>query len=121
MYPGDSLSMSSGDIFFSNAYDNGASCTWTITCPSSSDDVTVTFVAFETEANYDYVSVYDGYGSSALYSPQIFHESGSLSSIPSYDRSVSTTGNVATVEFDSDNSVAGLGFDMEWACGGGGH
>jgi hypothetical protein len=108
---GVSLAMTSGNVFFSNSYDNGATCSWTITCPNANDGVTLSFVQFDTEAYYDFVDVYDG-GRDA--GTSIFHESGSLSSIGS--PKVVTANNVATIEFTSDGSVGGVGFDAEWVC-----
>jgi hypothetical protein len=54
---GASLS-GSGDIFFSDQYENSASCQWTLSC--SSGHPHIHFSQFETERNFDFVNVYDG-------------------------------------------------------------
>lgn len=107
---GSSMYQSAGNIFFSDAYDNGQACTWTITCPSGNP--TLTFQSFQTEANFDYVDVYDG---ASTYSQQISHQSGSFANLR--DTSVSATGGSMVVQFTSDYSVTGQGFDASWNCG----
>ena len=47
-----------GDIDMDEGHGNGQDCRWTLQCTSGSP--TVTFNSFNTEANFDYVNVYDG-------------------------------------------------------------
>merc|ERR1719329_1934185 len=52
------MSAESGDFALDGGYDNGHDCNFVIACPSGTP--TVTFNSFETEANWDFVYVYDG-------------------------------------------------------------
>jgi hypothetical protein len=113
---GVTLTEDNGDIFFSNSYEEGATCHWTVTCNDGSP--TLDFQAFDTESDYDFVTVMDGPTSRA---PQLVHLSGSLNTLP--QSSVTATGSSMYVEFTADDSVGGQGFDASWECrrtGGGG-
>ena len=113
---GVTLTEDNGDIFFSNSYEEGETCHWTVTCNDGSP--TLDFQAFDTESDYDFVTVMDGPTSRA---PQLVHLSGSLNTLP--QSSVTATGSSMYVEFTADDSVGGQGFDASWECrrtGGGG-
>ena len=43
----------------SGEYGNSADCSWSMTCSNSTFVPTLTFTAFSTEANFDYVYFYD--------------------------------------------------------------
>lgn len=107
---GVTLSRGTGDIFFSNAYDNGAQCTWHINCPNAQQHVVLTFNQFQTEANYDFVDVYDG-SSAGFGAQRLAHESGNTN--PAAQTSTSSS---MTVQFTSDGSVTGQGFDASYRC-----
>lgn len=80
-------------------YTNGMNCYWSF---SSSARMQLIFTRFNTESNYDYVSVYDGDSTS---SQQIGYFSGS--SIPS---PIHSTSDKLYVRFTSDGSVTTSGF-----------
>jgi len=48
-----------------NPYSNNLDCSWTIS-PTAATSVTLTFNAFDTEENFDYVNIYDGTSSNDL-------------------------------------------------------
>lgn len=113
---GVTLSQDNGNIFFSNAYEAGVTCHWTVTCNDGSP--TLEFQAFDTESDYDFVTLYDGPTARA---PQLVHLSGTMQTLP--QTSAAATGSSMYVEFTSDDSVGGQGFDASWECrrtGGGG-
>ena len=96
---------------------NGAECLWHITCPSGDQTVSIFFELFSTEQNYDYVNVLDGPYDTSY---RLEHLSGSMSDISGHQSAVSS-GSEMTVQFTSDSSVTGAGFDASYSCGGGGH
>ena len=68
---------------------------------------------FDTETDYDFVDVYDG---PTVRSPQLGQPlSGSMATLA--QTSMSGTGSSLVVEFTSDDSVGGQGFDAQWTCG----
>ncbi|WP_459209390.1 reprolysin-like metallopeptidase [Aquimarina rhabdastrellae] len=85
----------------SSNYANNRDCSWLIQ-PENGGTVTLTFDSFNTEANYDYVLVYDGDSAAAT---RIGRFSGS--SLPS---AVTSTGNALFVRFTSDGSVTRAGW-----------
>ena len=86
-------------------------CKWAITCPGNTMP-TITFSEFETESDYDFVKVYDGATTRARLIDQM---SGSLTDLRY--TTLSATGSTMTVEFTSDGSVGGRGFDAQYRCG----
>ena len=62
------LETDSAQIDFSGVYTHGAQCSWTLACSSGTPNIA--FDSFQTEANYDFVDVYDTDGT------LIMHESG---------------------------------------------
>ena len=50
------------------SYANGVSCAWTIEASEASAVLSLTFVEFRTESNYDFLKVYDSLYSYGLYS-----------------------------------------------------
>ncbi len=85
----------------SNNYGNNKDCSWLIQ-PENGGTVTLNFSSFNTESNYDFVSVYDGTSASAT---RIGRFSGT--SIPS---ELTSTGNALFVRFTSDGSVTRAGW-----------
>ncbi len=73
----------------------------------------LTFESLGTEANFDFVDVFDG---SSPRGESLSHASGDLSSL-GRDTSMSTSGNAAYVQFTTDGSVQdGPGFDISYDC-----
>ena len=89
-------------------------CMWTITCPAAGTMPTITFNRFDTESNFDFVNVFDGAGTSPAMSMGTM--SGSLADLPS--DTMTPTGGSMTLEFTSDGSVGGIGFDATYECRG---
>jgi hypothetical protein len=77
-------------------YANSASCTWVV---SASGPITVTFSEFSTEADYDFVKLYDGTSSSA---PLLGSFSGTAVPAP-----VTSTGGAITAVFTSGAYMSG--------------
>ena len=102
-----------GIISFSDSnYADDSLCEWTIDCGSSV--VHIAFSEFQTEDKYDMVTLYDGSDSSAA---QIHQLTGTLTAS---DRvGYSSSSNVMLVEFTSDESIAGPGFEASYTCGDG--
>lgn len=104
--------ISAGDIFFSDSYTNQADCVWSISCDYGAH-VDLDITSFNTERNYDYLDILDG-------SSQVHHFSGDMADISGQTNTVSS-GSVLTLEFTSDGTDPGQGFDASWVCSGGGH
>jgi hypothetical protein len=85
-------------------------CKWAISCPSNTIP-TLSFSEFETESDYDFVKVYDGASTTARLIDQM---SGSLTDLR--QTTMTATGSSMTVEFTSDGSVGGRGFDAQYRC-----
>lgn len=88
-------------------YLDNQNCSWLIQ-PTTGGTVNLSFNAFRTEANFDFVSVYDG--TSAL-DPLIGSFSGNT--IPN---GMVSTGNSLFITFASDGIVVDSGFSMSWTC-----
>ena len=103
-----------GIISFSDSnYADDSLCEWTIDCGNSV--VNIAFSEFQTEDKYDMVTLYDGSDSSAA---QIHQLTGTLTAS---DRvGYSSSSSVMLVEFTSDESIAGPGFQASYTCGDGG-
>ncbi|CAM1345488.1 CUB domain-containing protein [Tenacibaculum amylolyticum] len=86
-------------------YADNRNCSWLIR-PSNGGTVTLSFDSFNTERNYDEVTVYDGANANA-------RELGSFSgtSIPA---AVTSTGNTLFVKFTSDGSVNAAGWSASY-------
>ena len=95
----------------SGSYQNDESCVWRLTCPSSRD-VRISFSSFSTEANYDFVNIYnnqDSWSTSAY--DRVFQHSGA--STPSR---VTSSGRYAVLEFVTDGSSTHGGFSATFSC-----
>ncbi len=96
-----------GSFSKTGGYDNGHDCNWNLVCPDSFAPI-VTFTAFQTEAGWDFVSIYDGADASA---PQLANCNGA--SCPDQTASQSNM----LVRFTSDGSVTMDGFEATYVCG----
>ncbi len=92
---------SSGD------YANNKNCTWLI-APTGASSVTLTFTLFNTEADWDFVDVYNGSNASA---PLLGSYSGT--SLPP---TLTATSGQMFVRFTSDVSVVDDGFSANYSC-----
>ncbi|WP_422089875.1 CUB domain-containing protein [Tenacibaculum ovolyticum] len=86
-------------------YEDDKNCTWLIQ-PADGGTVTLNFNSFNTEEDYDFVTVYDGESASAT---QLGSFSGS--SVP---KVVTSTGNSMFVKFTSDGSVNAAGWSANY-------
>ena len=101
------LTDASGNISSSNYpnnYKKDDSVCWIMSPPVGSV-VKLKFNNFQTEADYDFVRVFDG---SSMNSPQLLSVSGN--SIPSLLTTITSTSNRMLVVFSSDGSGAAKGF-----------
>ena len=98
-------------------YNDNANCKWVI-APAGANNITLNFTAFDTEANYDTVFVYDG-----------FDETGTLlmtwwgNTLPP---TINSTGGALCVKFTSDITINATGWSATYSstgitptCGGG--
>lgn len=91
-----------GDGSGNSYYWNNTNCDWLI-APDSVENITLTFTTLNTQANADFVSVYDGADVNA---PLIGKYSGNQ--VPPV---ITSTGNRLYITFISDDSGQGQGFD----------
>ena len=92
-------------------YQNNVACTWSIACSSGQPSLTIQ--QFESEADYDFLTIYNG--ESAAGSP-MESLSGSLAdgNIPTTTRTA--TGPAMTIQFTSDESITAGGFVVAYQC-----
>lgn len=84
---------------------------YTITvAPPNASSIDVSFGAFNVEANYDYLYVYDGNSTSA---PQVPGSPFSGTTIPS---SFTTSSGAFTFRFTSDGATAAPGYELNYSC-----
>ena len=98
--PSGSFSDGSGS---SNSYSDNSNCSWLIN-PAGVASITVSFSAFDTEAGFDFVRIFDNNTSS-----QVAQYSGN--SIPS---SVTVASDAVLVQFTSNNSNTSAGWDASY-------
>lgn len=91
-------------------YANNAFCYWNI-APAGATTITLNFTAFDTEANYDGVIVYDG---ETVNDPVLLNWSGT--NLPP---ATTSTGSKMLVVFTSDATVTQGGFDANYTITGG--
>ena len=117
-FPCDGCSSSSCGILTSargrltdgpSQYQNYASCKWLI-APLGATNVTITLSQFDTEYNYDFMTLSSCTDVSCVFKQQLMRHSGSL---PDTRRYTSPTG-VLLVEFTSDGSIPDEGFTAAW-------
>lgn len=100
-----------------NFYDSGGSAgnytnderKVTVIAPSGATTVTLTFTNFNTEANWDYVYIYNG---NSINAPLIGKYSGTAG-----PGTVTGTSGAITVEFRSDCATVSSGWAANWTCG----
>lgn len=90
-------------------YRNNENYTYTLNAPNTDEHIWLTFSAFNLEANFDFLYIYDGASEAA---PLIGFFSGS--NLPP---SVTSTGDVLTLRFVSDGATVSSGFVAEWTSG----
>ena len=91
-------------------YKNGENYTLTFSSPSSDNWFKVSMLEFETEANYDFLSVYNGSGDD---SPQVLGSPFSGTTIP---ESIVSIGNYLTFKFTSDQGIIAKGWKAMVEC-----
>ncbi|MCS7084833.1 MAG: hypothetical protein NZ534_01990, partial [Bacteroidia bacterium] len=104
-----------GDGSYDNNYEDNVSCSWLIQPTGGANYISITFSAFNTEANFDFVRIYAGTNANA---PLVGSYSGTTN-----PGTVLVTGSAAFVSFTSDGSVVRPGFELCYAasqadCGG---
>jgi hypothetical protein len=97
-----------GDIDYDDGHSNGMDCRWGLICPSG-EAPTVSFNTFQTEANFDYVNIYDGDTVDAVRLARLHG-----TEIP---EDVTASQQFMVVQFTSDGSVTRDGFHGTWGCG----
>ena len=97
-------------------YEDNADCTWTVHCDRG-DTPTVTFTSFDTEGDYDFVSIYNS--ATAGGATAVAELSGAMVDLERKD--FTGQGADLTLEFLSDESEGAGGFVATYACGQGGH
>ncbi|XP_028834623.1 CUB and sushi domain-containing protein 3-like isoform X3 [Denticeps clupeoides] len=90
---------------YPDPYDNYLNCAWKVFVPEGAG-IQITVVAFMTEHNWDTLEFYDGVDSNA---PRLGSYSGTT--IPPL---LNTTSNNLYLTFQSDMSVSGVGFHLEY-------
>ena len=91
-------------------YENDALCEWRIDCGEGL--VSLAFTAFETEDKYDVVTIFDG---PTADSAEMHQLSGSLTE--GDELGYTSSGTSMLVEFQSDESISGPGFEATYTCG----
>lgn len=91
-------------------YEDDALCSWLIDCDGT--PVSVNVMRLDTETDYDLVTLFDGASES---SPILAEMSGRYVDLP--ETHFTTTGTSLLIEFTSDMSVSGLGFEASYSCG----
>lgn len=76
--------------------------------PTGANQIVLTFVSFNFEDNFDYLTVYDGPSTA---SPIIGYFTGSFLPSP-----VVSSGGVVTIQQQTDGSVIAPGFELNWDC-----
>ena len=91
---------------------NDQDCHWTVECSDATQVPVLTFTSFQTEANFDYVYLYDS--ASATGESVAFHGTD----VP--DDPLAASGPAGHVRYVSDYSVNGDGFQASFQCATGG-
>ncbi len=99
--PVDTVADGSGVLDYSKNLD----CRYVINPPGATS-ITMHFIEFDTEANYDFVKIYDG---SSVYSPVLGIYSGS--SLPP---DITSSGGAVTVQFITDDAINGHGWSFKY-------
>ena len=94
-------------------YQDSRTCDWVISCPAG-QMANFAFTQLETEVDYDFVTLFSGQSGGT----QIDQVSGDLVDMAA--QSYTSSGNLMTVEFTSDDSIGAFGFEGRYSCGTGG-
>ena len=92
-----------GDGSDQGNYGNNANCTWLIQ-PTNATSIQIDFAGLDIETCCDFLRIYDGANNSAPL----------LGNVTLANQSMTTTGGVAFVEFTSDYSINGLGWEFNY-------
>ena len=104
---GDGVSLvDEGDVVL-GALRNYQDCTWTLTCSDAALSPMLTFSAFDTEVDYDYLYLGDGTAAD----PSATYHGDSLPA-----PFVSRSGPVAVANYVSDDATNGNGFTATFSC-----
>lgn len=107
--PGNSTTDSTGTLYDTGGpngqYQNSENCTLLV-APSCATSITLTFQQFQTEASFDFFSVYDG---PTVAAPRLMNYAGQ--SLPS---SVTCTSGSMLIVWRSDGSIVYDGFQCSW-------
>ena len=95
---------------------NDQDCTWVATCTDTARVVEITFYGFATEANFDYLYMYDSADTTTQLSQFHGHGHTGDSNAPQMNVAYRSTGNIASMRYTSDGSVNGHGFAAEFTC-----
>lgn len=90
-------------------YRNNENSVFTLASPDPGGQITLSFTSFNTEANYDFVRIYDGANTS---SPLLGTFSGNIN-----PGTFTSSGNALTIRFTSDNATLAPGWEINWYCG----
>lgn len=91
-------------------YQDDALCSWFIDCDGT--PVSVNMMRLDTEADYDLVTLFDGDSEGA---PILAEMSGEYMNLQ--ETQFTTSATTLLIEFTSDMSVSGMGFEASYSCG----
>ena len=99
--------------FTAHDYGDNADCTWIVECGSASDVVSISFEAFDTEAEFDTLAIHDGdvHADSLTGARPL---SGELADLQR--TTFVSTGHSVTLHFVSDASTNAGGFEGTYSC-----
>lgn len=98
-------------------YEDDGQCDWTIQCPAGTGPVVLTITRLETELNYDVLYLYDGDDTNTTMLSPDYGLSGLLQDLLPEESHVVSTGDTMLMEFTTDESVGGPGFQAAYHCG----
>jgi hypothetical protein len=96
-------------------YEDNEHCTWAVTCPGRGQVPSFTFTALDTEGGFDFVTISDGNALTAGNASPMDRVSGRLRDLSRV--SYQSESPSLTIEFETDGSVTGVGFEGSYACG----
>ena len=96
-------------------YEDNEHCTWAVTCPGRGEVPSFTFTALDTEGGFDFVTISDGNALTAGYATPMDRVSGRLQNLERV--SYQSQSPSLTIQFETDGSVTGVGFEGSYACG----
>lgn len=98
-------------------YEADAFCDWKIQCQEG--PVSITFGQLDTETDYDTVTLFSCQDASCETKDEVSVLSGRLADLSQTTFDTTGTGNAPTLllEFESDESIGGAGFEASYSCG----